>query len=124
MQDYGLSKLAVKIEAPVKKMDYRVARFVGDMDKVGLESERNVLENCVDTLEESYLVFDYTALNYINSEGIGFLLTLHLRLTKKNKTLVVVNARANVKDVLEVIGMFSMIKYFDSLKAFEESLKK
>lgn len=124
MEDYGSSKLSVIIGSPDKTMGYQVVRFRGDMDKVGLYANRAALEACVEHMEEAYLVFDFTELNFINSESIGFLLTIHVRLSKKGKTVVLVNAVDHVKDVLQVIGLFSMMKYFDSLKAFEESLKK
>lgn len=123
MQDYSSSKLVVKVEEPENNLDYRLVKFIGDMDTFGLDSVRTTLEECAEKLENSTLVFDFADLNFINSESIGFLHTIHLKLSEKKKTLVVINATARVKDVLEVIGMFSMIKYFDSLQDFQASLK-
>ncbi len=124
MEDYGPSKLTIKVGEPVKEAGYLSVQFRGDMDKVGLEANREALEACEAGVQEAYLVFDFTGLNFINSESIGFLMTIHVRLSKKGKTLVIVHANDHVKDVLQVIGLFSMMKYFDSMQAFEGSLKK
>lgn len=118
------SKLNIVIKKPLESLNYECVEFIGDLDKFGLQTIKDGIEEIVNGLGCDYLVFDFSKLNFLNSESIGFLLTVHYRLTKKNKNLVLVSAPANVKDVLDVIGMLKLIKYFDSVFSFEESLKK
>ncbi len=114
MNDDYKSKLTITVENVAPK-NYTIVKFVGDLDKAGLESIRTNIMKTVDDLMDKYLVFDFTDLDFINSESIGFLMEVHSHLFKISKNLVVSNAKANVKDVLSVIGIFNIIQYTDSL---------
>ena len=117
------TKLTADLETTATSQNYCVVNFEGNYDKFGLEQVKENIEKLVDTCENKYLVFNFAKLNFINSESIGFLLTLHSRLVKKDKSLVLLQAPNNVKDVLEVIGMFKIISHYDSLAQFEQTLK-
>lgn len=99
-----------------------VISFKGELDKAGLESIKEKLSEVETNLKGKYLVFDFKDLNFINSEGIGYLMTMHYRLTKKEKELAIVNAVDHVYDVLNVIGLLTVIKYFGSLEDFKAFL--
>ena len=122
MKNPNLPDLIVKSSA-VKNKIYTVLSFEGDLDKLGLELVRPQIDEIVEKLETKYLVFDFTSLNFINSESIGYLITVHYRLIKKDKGLVIVKASNYVKDVLQVIGVSDFIKNYESLADFEESIK-
>ena len=120
MQDYKAS-----IEMQVRKFDkenFVVASFKGELDKAGLDVVKEELNTLAEEFQSKYLVFDFTELNFINSEGIGFLMTIHYRLSKREKELVVVGAADHVHDVLSVIGLLTVIKHFKTLEEFKTSL--
>lgn len=96
--------------------------FQGDIDKAGLAVIKDDLEKYQDTFDRDILVFDFKEMSFINSEGIGYLLTVYYRLLKKNKRLVIINANEHVKDVLNVIGMTRIIGCYDSIVDFEKTL--
>jgi len=122
MNDYP-SSLEITVDPPGTHEQYRLVKFRGALDKVGLELVRKQIEELVDTVEkESAVVFDCENLEFLNSESIGFLLMLQARLLKKEKKLVLVHPSQSVKDVLEVIGMFKILDYYDSLEDFEKHL--
>lgn len=99
-----------------------VVKFSGELDKAGLDVIKENLNMLTESIEGKYLVLDFSDLNFINSEGIGFLMTMQYRLTKKDKELVVVGAAEHVFDVLMVIGLLNVIKHFDTLEEFNESI--
>lgn len=117
-----MNNLAVNLESSVESHDYCVVNFEGNFDKFGLEKLRENIETIVEKCETKYLVFNFAKLNFINSESIGFLLTIHSRLVKKNKILVLIQAPDNIKDVLNVIGMFKIVPHYASLAEFEQTL--
>jgi len=123
MQDPNVSNLIIKIDVR-KNSDYTIVSFDGDLDKLGLELIRQQIDELVENLETTYLIYDFANLNFINSEGIGYIITIYYRLLKKEKILVIVNASAHVKDVLQVIGINEMVKLYDDLKAFTEAINK
>lgn len=116
MDDYSVHNLTVSVSPAPSASLYEVATFAGDLDKSGLASVKERLESLAAQFSGRYLVFDFSQLNFINSEGIGFLMMIHTRLAKAGKSLVIVNAKPNVKDVFSVIGLLQVIEYFDSLE--------
>lgn len=122
MNDYS-SSIALDIKPSGHHKDYRLISFIGNLDKAGLDEVRAQIEEIVESVhDEKYLVFNFEDLEFINSEGIGFLLMLHTRLVKKDKKLIIVHAVDHVKDVLDVIGMLKIIDYYPNFEAFEKTL--
>lgn len=112
MNDYK-SNLQVQVIVPEK--NYQIIEFHGDLDKAGIDENRAKIEKATQNFDQQYLIFDLTDLNYINSESIGFTMMVHSHLTKLGKTLIVVNAKPNVKDIFQVIGLFNVVQYYDTL---------
>lgn len=112
MNDY---KSNLKIQTLSPTQNYQIIEFHGDLDKAGLDDNRAKIEKIIENFPLQYLIFDLTNLNYINSEGIGFTMMIHSHLAKMGKTFIVVNAKPNVKDIFQVIGLFNMVQYYDSL---------
>jgi anti-anti-sigma factor len=121
MTDYN-STLTYNIVPGDDQQKFTVVTLHGDMDKAGLDLVKEKLEKMVDDFSLQYFVFDFSDLNFINSESIGFLMAIHSHLVKEKKSLVVVSAKDHVKDVLSVIGILSVIDYYDSLESFKKKL--
>lgn len=122
MNDYT-SSITIDIKPKGFKQEYRLVNFIGSLDKAGLTEVRQQIEEVADAVQdEKYLVFNFANLEFINSESIGFLLMIHTRMVKKERSLVIVDAVDHVKDVLEVIGMLKIVEYHASLEEFERSI--
>jgi len=120
MSDYVSS---IKISTHDNKVKgYKVVEFFGDLDKAGLLVVEPKIEKIIDDLSEDVMVLNFDKMNFINSESIGFLLTVHSRLVKRHKKLVFVNCPFNVKDVLNVIGLLKIVDCYSSLVEFENSI--
>jgi stage II sporulation protein AA (anti-sigma F factor antagonist) len=104
--------------------DFTVVYFDGDLDKNGLDAVKDEVDAVVENLRKKRIVFDFTNLNFINSESIGYVITVYYRVIKKEKELVIVGATAHVLDVLQVIGITQLVKSFGSIDDFEQSLSK
>lgn len=123
MTDYP-STITLDITPPDPTKHLQIVRFKGDLDKAGLESIKKLIDQTVDSFQEKYLIFDFGKLRFINSEGIGMLLTVHYRLVKKNGALIIVQPPNNVKDVLDVIGLLKIITAYSSWADFEAVSEK
>ncbi|MFC1749368.1 STAS domain-containing protein [Pseudomonadota bacterium] len=97
-------------------------KLTGNLDKVGLDTIRSQIDETVEASDKEFIVLDFENLDFINSESIGFLLTLYYRLLKKKKKLVIVGAAENIMDVLSVIGLLKIIDNYPSLDTFKETL--
>lgn len=121
MTDYMDLNLTTEIYP--EKEGIQVVDFKGNLDKVGLQSVEEKIEKLVDEFAGKFMVFNYADLEFTNSEGIGFLLTLQAKLVKKNAKLIVIAAKDHVKDVFNVIGMTKIIDCYESMPQFMESIK-
>ncbi len=101
--------------------DYQVVKFTGEFDKAGHSEVREEIDSIVKAFDLKFLVFDFSGLKFINSEGIGYLMEIHSFLSGKDKTLIIIGAASNVKDVFETIGLNEIIPVHESLKAFLSS---
>jgi len=114
--------MKIKNKAVDTTKDFTTVAVEGELDKVGLEDIRTELDEIVKSLETNMFVLDLADLKFINSEGVGYLLMNHYRLLKQDKKFVIVHAIDHVKDVLDVVGLLSIVPYFDSLELFVKSL--
>lgn len=114
--------LTLNVAPPDEKNLFQVAELHGEMDQAGLLAVKAQLEQLVDNFPCRYLVFDCKDLAYINSDGIGFLMSLHAHLVKDGKGLVIVSTKPNVQDVLMAIGVLSVFEYHSSLEDFKKKL--
>ena len=104
------SSMTFHLETPDDKKNYQVVTLHGELDKAGLSVVKDELEKFADKFPYPYCVFDFSDLDFINSEGIGFFMSMHSHLIKMKKKLVIVSAKDHVKDVLMVIGILSVIE--------------
>lgn len=110
-------KMAIE---PVKD-GYQVVKFTGEFDKAGHSDVKESLEKDINNFSAGTLVFDFSDLKFINSEGIGYLMEIHTHLVKAGKKFVIAGLQTNVKDVFEAIGISQTITVFDS---FDDFLRK
>jgi anti-anti-sigma factor len=100
-----------------------IVNFSGNLDSFSLKEKRKEILDLVESFDRKYLVFDFMKLNFINSESIGLLMQISEILKLKDKQLVVVEAKKNVIDVLNVIGVFEEIRHFKLKSDFLRSLE-
>ena len=111
----------LSIEFSPKSSDdkYDVVNFTGEFDKAGHSDIKSELESVVKSFDKKILVFDFSGLKFINSEGIGYLMEIHAHLMKKDKKLVIVGISSHVEDVFNTIGIQEIISLYPTLKDFK-----
>jgi anti-anti-sigma factor len=105
------------------KWQYQVVDFFGNLDSYNLKEKKEKLFEIVNNANKDYLVFNFQNLIFINSECISLLMQFNEVLQKKAKRLVIMNAKKNVVDVLNVIGIFQTMPYFKDILDFTNSIK-
>lgn len=121
MNDYQ-PNINIEVQ-PNNEKTFRVVKISGNLDKAGLTEVKDKIEEAERSMSAKFLVFDFSGLNFINSEGIGFFLALYNKLIKDGKKMIITGASENVKDVLNVIGLMNIIDNYASISEMEESLK-
>jgi anti-anti-sigma factor len=67
------------------------------------------------------LVFDFKSVNFMDSSGIGFLVTVLKELSKKNSKLKLCNLNTTVSSTLKQVQLYSFFEIFDSVDEAVES---
>ncbi len=106
------------VEPKGENDNFQIVRFNGEFDKAGQSEVKEALDDAVKSFDGSTLVFDFNALKFINSEGIGYLMEIHTHLMNRDKRLVIVGLNAHVKDVFQTIGIGEIIPVYESLDDF------
>lgn len=92
-----------------------VIEFKGALDKSNIKDVREVLTNYIDNFEDDILIFDLRYFDFVNSEGVGFFVSMYYRMQALGKVLHIVNAQPQVKDVFDVVGLTQIVEVYDSL---------
>ena len=103
-----------------KSAHVKVVHLTGELDEVTVEELKKHLDPLLADSNVLQLIFDFTKLEFINSKGIGYMVSVHTHLTKDGRTMVMAGATQEVMDVLSLVGLINIIPYHATL---EEALK-
>ena len=103
------------------KPGYTVVALEGEIDESSLPRLKEFMEPLADSSGLKGLVMDLENLEFINSKGIGYLVSLHAHLTHQGRSFALANAREAVMDVMGLVGLTQIIPYYATPK---EALQK
>ena len=98
------------------KQGIKIISLTGEMDESRIEPLRQQVETLYNDASIKILLFDLGKLEFINSKGIGYLVSVHTHLSKYQKILVLAAANEAVMDVISLVGLTTIIKYFSSVE--------
>ena len=109
-------------EKNIENESCKVVMLEGEFDNEGYDNVRDTLDNLLEAYSKDakvkHVVFDFSDLKYINSQGIGILMEVQTKLLALDKKMVIVGLNSNVKDVFETIGMKEMTTIYEDLTSF------
>lgn len=116
--------LTLKFVTDVRDNDYEVVEFHGELDKSTLDSAEEQLLKLLDSFDRGYLVFDFSDLDFINSEGIGVIVLAHAKLVTKGKQLLVCGMHKHVAEVIDAVGIGKLVPVFPKVADAINFMKK
>ncbi len=93
----------------------KVVHLSGDLDEMNIEILQKTVDPFLEDLGLKTLIFDFSGLRFINSKGIGYLVSVHTHLSKDARVLMIISASEAVMDVISLVGLTSIIPYFETL---------
>ena len=100
----------------------KVVALVGEMDESTVETIKPQLDPLLNDVNVKTVIFDLRQLEYINSKGIGYLVSVHTHLSKDQRELILAGANEAVMDVISLVGLTTIIKYFNTLDEVPQNL--
>ena len=110
-----MSELTINI-TDTEKGGVKVVALTGEMDESTIENMKAQIDPILDDNGTKTLIFDLKNLSFMNSKGIGYLVAVHTHLAKNEKQIILANANDPVMDVISLVGLTSIIKYFGTLE--------
>lgn len=101
----------------------KVAALAGELDESSIEALKAQLDPILNDMNVKNLVFDLRQLEFINSKGIGYLVSVHTHLSKDQRELILAGASEAVMDVISLVGLTTIIKYFATIEEALASLQ-
>jgi len=99
---------------------WSVLRLVGEIQTFAdAATLRAVLFDRI-SREQFQLALDITELSYIGSSGIGVVAQVQQEFEKRNKSLVLIGASANVKHLLEIVSLDRVVIFLERLDQLDD----
>lgn len=94
--------------SPDKKV--KLLKFAGQLDESNVDEKAKEIYDFINATPQGlWLIFDFEKLEYMNSKSIGYLTDWYTKLTEKKGGIVIANARPNILDILQVVGLTQLI---------------
>jgi anti-anti-sigma factor len=119
-----MATLNLKFIADLQDSDYAVIEFQGDMDRETIHNTEHQVEKFLTSFKKHFLVFDFSGLSFINSDGIGFIVSTHMKLAVKGQGLLLCGFKMNVADVINLVGLPKLIPVFQNMEDIIRYIKK
>ncbi len=100
----------------------KVVALSGELDESNLDQIRTQLDPVLTDVSITKVLLDLTGLQFINSKGIGYIVSVHTHLSKDQRVLSMAAANEAVMDVISLVGLTSIIPYFATMDEALSSL--
>lgn len=119
-----MALLTLKFTTDVRDDDYEVVEFHGELDQSTIGNAEKQVNELLENYKRKYLIFDFSNLKYTNSEGVGFVVSIHENLVKKTQSLIVCGMRHNVEEVFTAMGLPKLFPILKTISEAISSIKK
>lgn len=86
----------------------------GEIDRDTMSDFRDKMESFMQTFQQTNLILDLENLEFINSEGIGYLSDIYNRFSTQNKKIMILKASARIMDIFQLVGLDQIIPCYIS----------
>ena len=107
------------------KIEDGVLHFVLEGNLIGEDIGSSIIEKANEAVAQGvfYCIVDINKVKYINSSGIGVLITLLTKFRNKEGEVIIVNPSEHVKKLLIITKLSAIFKMTDSLEEAIQEIK-
>ncbi len=98
--------------------------FVGELDETNADKTFTSVYELIGNFSRKKVVFNLMGLKYLNSKSIGYIADVFSNLEDNNGKMYISNCDEGVKDVLELVGITTIIPTVDTEKEALEGINK
>jgi len=93
-----------------------VVKVEGELDHHTADTVRERLDSILEDPSIKYIVFDLSQLKFMDSSGIGVFIGRYKVVSQRGGTVSVAHVTPQINKVLEVSGLYRIIKKYNSLE--------
>ena len=93
-----------------KQGDTLIVHMQGELDHHSSVSFRNALEGMINKTNAKKLLLDFKGVPFMDSSGVGVIIGRYKSISQRGGQVWVTNLSPQVKKVMEVSGLFNIIK--------------
>lgn len=94
-----------------------VVSISGEIDHHTSEYVRDRIDRQIDEKNARNVIFDFTGVSFMDSAGIGVILGRYKRIGALGGKVAIVNARQNIRRILEISGIPKIAGLFDNMES-------
>lgn len=99
------------------KVKAKIVRVEGQLDESNVDDQAQVMYGIIEELPKgTNLILDLSELTYLNSKAIGYLTDWHLKMSENGSEILLLKARENILDILNVVGLTQIVKNYINLE--------
>jgi len=111
----------MKLEYSELANGIRLMKLIGRLDLDGTNSiDKQFVQYCAG--DNAYVLVDLSLVNYLSSIGIPLLITTAKGIAKRGGKMGLLNPQANVRSVLDLTGVSTMIRIYNDIETAKERL--
>ncbi|PIQ77020.1 hypothetical protein COV82_06675 [Candidatus Peregrinibacteria bacterium CG11_big_fil_rev_8_21_14_0_20_46_8] len=95
----------------------KLVKFAGQLDESNVDDKAKEIYAIIESVPQGlFLIFDFSELEYMNSKSIGYLTDWYTKLTERQGSIIIAQAKPNILDILQVVGLTQLIKSVGTLE--------
>lgn len=102
-----------------------VFQFSGELDETNADKTfKSIYDQIGDFAANTKIIFNLSDLKYLNSKSIGYIADVFSNIEDVEGKMYITNCSEWVKDILELVGITTIVPTFDDIKeAIEDAWK-
>lgn len=110
------SKVQIVVGELPEKDNVKLVSLSGEIDETNLGELKEVVDPLLVSDDCQILFFNLKELSFINSMVISYFTNIYTKLTELNKRIVFVEANNQILDILDLVGLTTIIDNHNSLR--------
>lgn len=109
------SKVQIVVGELPEKDNVRLISLSGEIDETNLGELKEITDPLLISSDCQVLLINLKDLSFINSMVISYFTNIYTKLTELNKKIIFVEANNQILDILDLVGLTTIIDNYNSL---------
>lgn len=118
------SKVQIVVGAIPEKPSLKIVSLSGEIDETNLGELKDVVDPLLVSDDCQVLFLNLKDLSFINSMVISYFTNIYTKLMEFNKKVVFLEANDQILDILDLVGLTTIIDNFNNLNEALHSLEQ